>query len=142
MIIKNKYQLQRYIHYNQYTGVFTRIQKSSTGPSSLGTVKMSGHKSSSGEIKIMGEWYRLAHLAWLYMTSAWPAGYVTHKDGDIHNYAWSNLREGAAEDGYAVTWIEKRQRFQVYTNKNPRTYVGCFRDIESVKEALDARREL
>jgi hypothetical protein len=52
------------------------------------------------QISVDRKLYRANRLAWLYMTGAWPAALVDHKDLDRSNNRWSNLREATkAQNG-------------------------------------------
>ena len=51
MIIKNKFQLKRHIHYNQFTGEFTRIQQHQAGRNYIG--KIDTTNLADGKIKIL-----------------------------------------------------------------------------------------
>ena len=84
-MINNKYELKRHIHYNQYTGQFTRIIKQRMGKNSLGAI--TGPKAiEKGALRIRNDWYRLSRLAYMYMTGEWPEGYLFHIDGDTTNF--------------------------------------------------------
>jgi hypothetical protein len=91
MNISNQYQLKRHVHYNPYTGDFTRIQQPANGTRCLG--KITGKMLlEQGKIKIMSVPYRAARLAHLYMTGKMPDGHIDHIDGDASNFRWDNLR--------------------------------------------------
>jgi hypothetical protein len=127
-MIKNKYDLKRHIHYNPYTGEFTRISKNGFGPNPLGSV--SGPKAKDGNIRIQGDWYRLARLAWMYMTGEWHSGNIFHADGDQSNYKWSNLKQS---DGYQISWIKSRKRHQIYFREK---YLGSYKTREECDKAI------
>jgi hypothetical protein len=129
-MINNKYELKRQIHYNQYTGEFTRIIKQHTGKNGLG--KVSGPKARQGDINIAGTWYRLNRLAWMYMTGEWPVGYVVHIDGNRDNFKWSNLK-ASKFIGYSITFIESKNRFQVYFKDK---YLGFFKTQNDAEHCI------
>jgi hypothetical protein len=131
-MINNKFELKRQIHYNQYTGEFTRLIKQHTGQNRLG--KLRGIKAEGkGEINILGNWYMLSRLAWMYMTGSWPDGYVYHIDGDKSNYKWENLRQSSGL-GYSITFIENKNRFQVYFK---RKYLGLFESRNDAEKCIE-----
>lgn len=68
--------------------------------------------------------YSANRLAWLYMTGAWPQGLVDHRDGDITNNIWKNLRD--------VTHAQNGQ------NRSPRSNATGYR---GVCRDTDARRQ-
>lgn len=57
--------------------------------------KVAGTTTGKGyrRISICGTKYFVHRLAWAYMTGAWPADGIDHKDTDKENNAFSNLRE-------------------------------------------------
>jgi hypothetical protein len=63
-----------------------------TEATKAGTVAGSINRDGFCEIEIDGQTCRSDHLAWLYMTGAWPDGEIEHIDGDPLNDRWSNLR--------------------------------------------------
>lgn len=136
MIIKNKYQLKRHVHYNQYTGVFTRIQQPTMGAQCIGEIKIPP-LANGGRIQILKCYYQASHLAYLYMTGKFPDGKIRHIDGDLTNFKWENLRldEKTFEGIGSVTWIEKNKRYQAYIGKK---YIGLFKTSEEATSALNA----
>lgn len=86
--------LKKLMHYDPYTGVFTRI-KSPWHPASVGVEAGSTKKHGNvfyREISIFNRPYQGHRLAFLYMTGEWPNGLVDHKDRDGLNNRWVNLR--------------------------------------------------
>ncbi|MCK5748342.1 MAG: HNH endonuclease, partial [Oricola sp.] len=87
--------------------------------------------------------------AFLYMTGAWPAQQVDHKDMDHTNNAWRNLRDASASENAINKNIRRRKsrlprgvhrlpsgRFQACLSVNSRLqYLGAF---DTIKEASDA----
>lgn len=83
--------LKEYFHYDEYTGVFTRIKM-------LYGVKIgdvAGCKTHNGyiEIKINGKSYGAHRLAWLYMTGDWPINHIDHINSNGTDNHWKNLRD-------------------------------------------------
>jgi len=139
-LIKNKFQLKAHLHYNQYTGDFTRIQAPLGARDCIG--KVSGDKADKGKVSIYGEWYQLGRLAFLYMTGKYPDGFVCHKDGNVKNLKWANLevRQAAGSltcrrDSGSITWVDAKNRHQVYIGKK---YIGVYKTLEDAQAALDA----
>ena len=57
--------------------------------------KTAGSKHRTGVVVTVDKLGFGAHrLAWFYMTKTWPIGEIDHRDGNPHNNAWSNLRDG------------------------------------------------
>ena len=136
MIIKNKYQLKRHLHYNPHTGAFTRIQQPVSGPMCIGEISNSTFLER-GKIKILKTDYRAGHLACLYMTGKLPEGTVEHVNGDAADFRWDNLRLAAPSydgDGY-ISWVPSKQRYQAFIKSK---YVGIFKTREEAVAALDA----
>jgi hypothetical protein len=102
VIIKNKYQLKRHLHYNPHTGVFTRVQQPRTGTLCIGKIT-NDCLVRKRSIKILGVYYRATHLAYLYMTGTLPDGQIDHVNQDTTDFRWSNLRlvASSCEEGVA-----------------------------------------
>lgn len=84
-------RLRELLHYNPETGVFTWLvhrQRHRAGD-------VAGSKHSMGyiEMGVCGSSYLAHRLAWLYMTGAWPAGDVDHKNGQRSDNRFDNLRD-------------------------------------------------
>lgn len=85
-------RLKHLLHYDPGTGVFTWLvdrRGTAKAGSTAGSVQVTGYRAISVDRKI----YRASHLAWLYMTGAWPRAFIDHRDTDPTNDRWSNLRE-------------------------------------------------
>ena len=77
---------KRYLHYNQYTGGFTRIRNGDNGKRILGPVT-----TAKRQLTIGGDWYALSIIAWIYVTGEQPSGPIRHRDGDETNFKFDNL---------------------------------------------------
>jgi hypothetical protein len=84
-------RLRELLHYDQTTGAFTwRVFR--------GRTAKAGDQAGSivdGYVKIMvdGRTYTAGRLAVVYVTGAWPASEVDHRDTDRSNNRWLNLRD-------------------------------------------------
>ncbi len=92
-------RLREVLHYDPDTGIFIRCanvfagQHASVKIACAGDV--AGYYRPDGylEINVDGCRYYGHRLAWLYMTGAWPAQQIDHRDNDPSNNRWSNLRD-------------------------------------------------
>lgn len=84
-------RLKQLFHYDPETGVFTRKLTVSSRALSGGC---SFYKNEHGYRQIRADYrlYRAHHLAWLYMTGAWPDAQIDHIDGNRENNRFANLR--------------------------------------------------
>lgn len=95
-------RLRELLVYDPATGVFRWLAggaKHSAGDVA-GCVKPDGKRF----YRYIGIDYRVyvAHrLAWLYMTGAWPAGEIDHRDTDGTNNRWGNLRSATRSQNAA-----------------------------------------
>lgn len=95
-------------------------------------------------IKIDGQSYIAARLAWFYMTGEWPEDEIDHIDRVPANDIWTNLREAdrTANNSNRVVigisgvpgvyWHERNQKWIAQYN---RTYIGTYNTVEEASEA-------
>lgn len=83
--------------YDPATGIFRwRVRINRSGPDHTG--KVAGCLNNYGYriIRLDGRLH-LAHLlAWLYVTGKWPEREVDHRDGNVSNNSWKNLRHASS----------------------------------------------
>lgn len=86
-------RLKAVVHYDELTGVFTRLSVSRASVKSL-LGKQAGAVSAQGyvAINVDGVKCRAHRLAWLYMTGNWPVDMVDHINGQKNDNRWVNLR--------------------------------------------------
>ena len=83
-------ELKKLVRYEPDTGDFYRLsgpdkgKKAGTDPSQYNIIGI-----KVGEMRAR---FYAHHLAWVYMTGAWPEKEVDHKDTDKKNNRWLNLR--------------------------------------------------
>jgi hypothetical protein len=83
-------RLKELLHYNQYTGQFTRLTLS--GGRLPGSIAGGEKEDGYWRIRVDGKRYSSHRLAWLYMTGAWPDQEIDHIDQNPANNRWVNLR--------------------------------------------------
>lgn len=85
-------RLREVMTYDPLTGVFVYL--GSKRSRRRGRVAGSLDKNTGYlHITIDYKKYWLHRVAWLYMTGAWPASLIDHKDTNGQNNRWDNLRE-------------------------------------------------
>lgn len=87
----NLEKLKKHIHYEQKTGVFTRLVQG-RGTAKLGEIPTSDNGDGYQRIMVCGTRYKAHRLAHFYMTGIWPYE-VDHRDGVKNNNKWRNLRK-------------------------------------------------
>jgi hypothetical protein len=95
-------QLREMLFYNPETGEWIWL----VSPCNSITIgDRAGHIDDHGywRIGIKNRRQRAHRLAWLYMTGAWPAGEIDHKDMNRANCVWSNLRPASCAQNRSNT---------------------------------------
>lgn len=82
-------RLREVLHYDPDTGLF--LWRKKTGTKSAGAGAGTPHKEYI-RIQIDRKLYRAHRLAWLYMTGAWPATELDHRNTVGTDNWWNNLR--------------------------------------------------
>lgn len=85
--------LRGQLHYDEVTGVFTRIAVAHSSHAKVGD--QAGYVDAAGYVRVfvLGRQYKAHRLAWFYLHGAWPAGEIDHIDSNKQNNAASNLRD-------------------------------------------------
>lgn len=140
-------QLRELLDYDPTTGLFVwRVRLSTArGPGDLaGSIKADGYI----RIEIAGESFTASHLAWLYMTGAWPTDRIDHEDRHRSNNRWSNLRPAthkqnqenktsiAASGVCGVGWFKGKWQ-AVIKHEKVKHYLGRF---DTLLDAVAARK--
>lgn len=131
-------RVQELLNYDPATGVWTwRVARGGRLAGSL-----AGQQTTErSQIRVDGVLYLASRLAVLYMTGAWPADKVDHKDTNPRNNRWANLR-GADHAQNAtnvrlrkdnstglkgVSWHKATRKWVAAAQKNcRRTHLGLF----------------
>lgn len=134
-------RLKELFHYDPATGMLTRLV--SMGNSQAGAQVTSTNGDGYRIVAIDRKRYKVARVAWFYMTGEWPVAQVDHKDLDRLNDAWSNLR--AATHSQNMTnrrfpgchfadggWTVRIQKDGV------RHYLGRFSSFDAASKAYQA----
>jgi hypothetical protein len=92
-------RLRELLRYNPKTGEFRWRKPPCRGRHDLSA----GYASQQGYrfIQIDGRSYREHQLAWFYMTGRWGRPTIDHRDRDVTNNRWSNLRRATRSQNNA-----------------------------------------
>ena len=148
-------RLREVVHYDPEAGVITRLACFQR-PDVVGRAPMA-HGSHYPRMAVDGYRYYAHHLAWLYMTGAFPVMEIDHRNGDKSDYRWCNLREvtstenkqnqrraqaGSSSGLLGVSWDTARNKWaaRIKVGKVYK-YLGRFADKHKASEAyLIAKR--
>ena len=103
----NQKSLKLLLDYNPETGVFTRIKNVGPRGPKGGIVGTPHGVEGYLGVKINSVRYKLHRLAFLYMTGKWPKTQVDHRDLNVENNKWSNLREATQQQNQCNKKIHK-----------------------------------
>lgn len=93
-------ELKALLHYEPATGAWTWLvtrSRVAIAGDPAGTINAHGYRI----INIGGRLHRAHRLVFLYMTGAWPAELVDHKNGTRDDNRWANLREATLKQNSA-----------------------------------------
>lgn len=136
--------LHEMLHYDEETGIFTRLTGQNKG-------KEAGYLTKDGyiNVEILGITYSAHRLAWFYHYGVWPGEDIDHKDRNRINNAIRNLRDvsrstnlfnrGMMRNNTSgvrnVYRSKKRKKWVVNKNiNNKRYYVGSYDTLEEAAE--------
>jgi hypothetical protein len=141
-------RLRELFTYNPETGFFIRLI-ARRGRAPAGSVAGSIYPSGYRYITIDKKDYRAGHLAWLWMTGAWPEAEIDHKDHVKNNNAWLNLRSATPSQNKAnrrvmsnnllgikgVSFVNGKYHAAVYVNSKA-VRLGKFADPDQAAAAV------
>lgn len=152
-------RLRQLLHYDQLTGVFTWLQRTSNRIK-VGDVAGSIDSNRYRVIVIDGKHHGAHRLAWLYVNGVWPNGEIDHEDGCRDNNRWKNLRDGTkmfnlenqrgphrdTTSGYlGVSWNTQRDKWKATIwdrSRGRQKHLGFFDDPKVAHEAYVAAKRL
>lgn len=94
-------RLRELLCYDPETGALCWIKPTSNVVKPSQIIRPNSHGYVT--VRLDGGLYRAHHLAWFYMTGAWPKGDVDHKNLDRSDNRWTNLREASVAQNRANT---------------------------------------
>lgn len=135
-------RLRELFHYDEATGIFTRLTSVSSNTMAgdiVGYVSKEGYR----RIKCDGKMYRAHRLAWLYVHGRWPKDEIDHIDGNKSNNQLSNIRETTHSENMqnqrkaridnvssgllGVTWHKNAKKWVALIKAGKNKYhLGCF----------------
>lgn len=144
-------QLKQFLTYSPEIGVFAWL----VSGRNFAIGQVAGHTNDANpyvRISIERQSYYAHVLAWLYMTGSWPAEEIDHKDQNVRNNRWLNLRaashaqNGANKSSYSklglkgVTRVRSENRYAAKITVGGRgIYLGYFSSAEAAARAYDAK---
>lgn len=139
--------------YNPVLGCF--YWRHSRGRGKAGSIAGTNNGVGYRTIRLNGKAWRVHILVWLMETGKLPDGQIDHKDTNRSNNVFSNLRVATQlENTYnrskmsnnksgvkGVHWRTPSSKWRaVLTVEGKKITIGRFDNIESAKEAIEARR--
>ena len=92
-------RLRELLHYNRKTGEFRWRKR--TGARCSPSAAPACRYQDARYIRIDGRAYIEHQLAWFYMTGRWGRPTIDHRDGDVNNNRWNNLRRATPSQNNA-----------------------------------------
>jgi hypothetical protein len=146
-------RLRALLRYNKKTGEFRWRRRSVNGARPDPSVR----QQDGRYIKIDGRMYSEHQLAWFHMTGRWGKPTIDHRDGDVTNNRWKNLRRATYSQnnanrrrprhntsGYKGASLCRSGKWRADIGKNRKIiYLGTFATPQEAHEAyLKAARNL
>lgn len=150
-------RLKEFLIYDPQTGHFIRrvspSQKFKAGTIAGGTKT---DKNGYRAIGIDGRHYRAHRLAWLYMTGHWPYGVIDHKNGEVDDNRFDNLRDTTTQGNsqnlsrqrnnssglLGVTWDKHEDKWKAHIQVDGRHYhLGLYSDKNVAHAAYCAAKQ-
>jgi hypothetical protein len=145
-------RLKELLHYDPTTGIWTRVrcnERRDLVGKQAGSIDGSGYL----HIRVDGARYKAHRLAFLYMTGAWPANEVDHRNMSRTDCKWSNLRPATRRLNQAnvrvrsdnvtgikgVTRFKGRYQARINLANGSREFIGSFKSADDAGRAYQAR---
>lgn len=149
-------RLTEVIHYDEFTGIFTRINVNKYNKSRRFYItgsnisKKRTHYYTS--ITIDKVQYKAHRLAWFYINREWPNGYIDHINGIQNDNRYCNLRVASPAQNTrnskvkinnktglkGITYMKRDGRWRARLTVNYKErFIGYFDTKEAAKEARD-----
>ena len=140
--------LIEHIEYNPIKGTFTRLKPYGRSKALVGEIRIN---KLSPAIALGEKAMTLNQIAWYYMTGVFPTFKLQHKDKDVVNYKWENIkkvkpskkgnghRESIELINGTMQEIDGSPPYQPKTLANKKRMAGiCYDCIHYIKRCLDA----
>jgi hypothetical protein len=133
-------RLRELLDYDPETGVLTwKVSHTRAG---------TRHSHGYTTVSIDGRRYFAHRLAWVFVTGAWPAHHIDHRNGDKADCRFVNLREATRAQnmrnvgitrrntsGFKGTYKHRRRWRAFISAARSRTYLGTFDTAEEAHAA-------
>lgn len=152
----NAERLRQLLHYDPASGIFRWIKCAGRyGRIPAGSIAGSPNKEGYRYITLDGVAYRACRLAFLYVTGELPRGQIDHRNRDVSDDRFDNLRDctqsqnksnsgfyrsnTSGHPGVRYDASKSRARYRAFITKNGKLHhIGWFLTLD---EAIAARRD-